>query len=323
MNVEEKGVLILTEAGENIGFGHYTRCLAIQKYLLEQQISCEMLLNLVGNYELTVKQGNIIDWFKRIDFVKNKTIKYKTVLVDSYLATKGYFAQLKQYFQKVIVLDDYNRITYNVDMIINPNVFAPSMNYDNQIAKIYGGVDFVILRKAFQEQIILPINEQVKQLVITVGGSDYRKILPKLINIVAQFVDVTITVITGNESLQKELKQDFKQVQLLGFLSAEEMLKAFQKADIVIAACGQTLHELASTGKPTIGVCLDIDQVPNQQFYVNAGFLTAKIHYTDLTKVKTQLQALQSLKIRQKVSNVGLKLINQSGVKNISKLLTN
>ena len=318
--------LILTEAGEGIGFGHYTRCSAIQSYLIELGVVCEMMLNIKGDYELSIKQGRQLDWLSAKGELLNLYQHYSVVLIDSYLASSADYTWIRQNFKKVISLDDYNRIIYNVDIIINPNVFASIINYSNQTCSdIFGGKDFVILRNVFRKKgkRQIRLSQKINSIVVTVGGSDYRNILPEIITILKNYKEFKIFVISGNTAIQKKLQNEFHKITILGLLTAEEMYAYFAKADLVISACGQTLHELASMGKPTIGICLDIDQEPNQQFYFENGFLTTKIQYEDLSLIKEQILLLSDIKTREKVSGIGLSLINKWGVKNIGDLLIN
>lgn len=319
-------VLILSEAGLDIGFGHYTRCSAIQAYLNAHGVDCKMLLNVVGDYQLDIEPESVVDWLSSRNVVNDLSAHYQTVLIDSYIATEQAYSWLSNTFEKIIAIDDYNRIAYDADMLINPNVFFDSLDYSNQSSsKIFGGKEYVILRKVFRtkDKKKKSLAKIISKITITVGGTDYRNILPLLINIVSKNKWIHLTVITGNVKLQAFLQNQFKDINILGLLTASEMYACFNEADIVISACGQTLHELASLGKPTIGICLDIDQVPNQQFYFEKRFLKTKIHYDNLSEIQAQIILLTNLEIRAEIQQLGPSIINKYGIGNIGKLLMN
>ena len=318
-------ILILTEAGDKIGFGHYTRCSAIQESLKEAGHTCLMLLNLKGKHALKF-EGASLDWQNnKSDLVEYKEQGFSHILVDSYLANLENYTWLQDTFEQIFIIDDYNRIVYNGGMLINPNVFATDIDYSNQtkVAAIYGGKDFVILRDVFRNGNASDVKEEVQNIVITVGGSDYRNLIPQIVPIVQKELEhCQISVIAGNPILQKKLQNEFPTVKILGLLSAKEMHDVFQNGDIIISACGQTLHELASIGKPAIGICLDIDQVPNQAFYTKIGFIASNIEYDNLNLLPQELSNLQSQKERKKRQEIGLKAINKNGVKTISQVIT-
>lgn len=315
--------LILTEAGDNIGFGHYTRCSAIQNSLKQRGGNCKMLLNLKGKHDFSF-DGKIVDWqIKKEELERWKEKGFLKVLVDSYIAGTRDYENLQMIFDKLFVIDDYNRIIYNADVLINPNVGASDLDYSNQGTPVYKGKDFVILRDAFRKGSTSTIKEQVEHIVITVGGSDYRNLIPKIITTVQKTLQkCKISVVAGSPALQNSLKKHFPIINVLGLLSAQEMFDIFQAGDIVITACGQTLHELASIGKPTIGICLDIDQVPNQNYYYKMGFIQPKIHYDNITPISQELLKLQSKNIRKQRQEIGLRTINIDGVENICEILS-
>lgn len=323
MRKKSEKILILTEAGDKIGFGHYTRCSAIQNSLKLRGLDCKMILNLVGTHSLPI-DGFFFDWLNsrsKLKFFLDQG--YTKVLIDSYLANSDDYRWLRNTFQKSFSIDDYNRITYATDLVINPNVFGLNLDYLNQnMATIYGGKDYVILREVFRNGSFPKLKEKIRKVVITVGGSDYRNLIPRLVPIVqSSLPTVKVSVVAGNPTLQGRLQMLFKKVDILGLLTAQEMYDVFYDADIVISGCGQTLHELASMGKPTIGICLDIDQEPNQEFYYQVGFLKEKIQFDDLNPINELLTQLTLIEERKKLQEIGLKAINKNGVEKISKLL--
>ncbi len=312
-----KNLLLLTEAGKGIGFGHYTRCMAVQERLIELNINAQSVVNLKGN-AFSQFQGDIANWLEE----ERKVIKYSSlenVLVDSYLATPAYFVFLKQYFKKVFVFDDYNRIKYGADLIINPNVFFDEVDYQNQ--KAVGGKDFTILRKSFRNCVNMVLKENINKVLITLGGSDFRELLPKLVRSFA-FTDIPQIYVIDPEQKLPPLKDS--RIHVLGRQNEQEVFKNFQDADIVISACGQTLHELASMGKATIGICLDIDQEANQSFYYEKRFLLMKNFWNDgnlADNITVNLNKLRNRQVRENINRLGRNLINVDGVSNICREL--
>ncbi|WP_375560711.1 GNAT family N-acetyltransferase [Bernardetia sp. OM2101] len=329
-------LLILTEAGESIGYGHYMRCLALQKEAQNQSISTKMILHVKGNEKFDVN-GKIYNWLDKSELnikidaeIKNQ---FDTILVDSYLADEEIYRFLKTKFKKVIVIDDYNRINYDADLIINPNVFFEQIDYSNQKAKCIGGKKFVLLHSIFtslenktqendntQNQNPQP----VENILITLGGTDFRDLLPQLILICLNQNLKKIQVICPQDTQREELENKFlekikiKNLTILGKQSTQEMYNLYQKNDIIISACGQTLHELASQGKPTIGICLTIDQVPNQKYYLDKHFLLENINWNDKAleeKISSQLNTFQNSHLQKIIQNYAPSLVGLNGVK--------
>ena len=311
-------ILILTEAGEGIGFGHYTRCQAIQHEMLAQQIQSEMLLNVKGSQHFEVI-GSINNWLNNPDEILATKTDIDLVLIDSYLAKKSFYSRVQRNFKRVAVLDDYVRLEYGADLVINPNVYFNPLDYSEWSI---GGKDFVILREPFRENLKTPpLRKAVEHLLISLGGSDFRKILPKIIRWATSTEAHQITVIDPENALNKMQE---KRVNILGRQNAEEMLSLYQETDVVVSACGQTLHELASIGKATIGICLDIDQAKNQLYYYENGFLLRQLEWDMpnlIHAIDETLKETANFDNRQASQAIGPKLININGVTNLVKYL--
>lgn len=311
-------ITIFTEAGKTIGFGHYTRCSSLYQVLSKADHQVRFI---VYECEYTINDPNIesLNWLKSID--SHSPIERADIaIIDSYLADESRYTEIAEQFNKVIAIDDYNRISYPVDLVINPNVFFDNIDYSNQTAICIGGKDYVILRSEFtQVDQTVAVNEIVQNILITIGGSDFRNLLPKLISCCMQYNEINITVIDPEKKIN-----DQQNVRVLPAQSAAQMVHEMQQADIVISACGQTLHELASLKKPTIGICLDIDQEPNQAYYFEKGFLGEKLQWNinDLEqKIAAELQHLMSFETRKRRQYVAQQLINKYGVNNILKFI--
>lgn len=327
-------LLILTEAGQSIGYGHYMRCSALQNEAENQGIPTKMILYVKGDEKFDV-EGKVCNWLDTHELNKElETEKqFDTVLIDSYLADEKMYVFLKTKFEKVIVIDDYNRIKYDADLIINPNVFFEQIDYSNQKATCIGGKEFVLLRSIFTS---LKNNTTDKTadkienhsqnskngetILITIGGTDFRNLLPQLVEYCLNQNLQQIQVICPQENQRKELETIFpknEKIEFLGKQSAKEMYDLYQKNDSIISACGQTLHELASQGKPTIGICLAIDQVPNQKYYLEKKFLLENINWNDTNleeKISSQINTFQNSNLKQIIQNYAPSLVGKNGL---------
>ena len=315
-------LLILTEAGKNIGLGHYTRCSALYDAIEDNGDEAYIMVFL---NDFNIKNDKLIkaNWLQDLE----QALAHQdcdTVIVDSYLAQEDVYIKLSSNFKTVIAIDDYNRLQYCATALINPNVFFDDINYSNQTIKCIGGKNYVILRKEFRQQ---PnevfIKNDIEEILVTVGGTDFRSILPAIAKACLQTDIQKIIIITSQVS---NLNIRDKRVSILPLQNASGIYHYMQKADLVISACGQTLHELASLGKPTIGICLDIDQEPNQKFYFEKGFLPTIINWNDedlINKIQTAITLYQPIKKREFITANAPSLIDGFGVNNIVSAIKN
>lgn len=313
-------ITIFTEAGKNIGLGHYTRCSSLYQ-----------ALTIVGNHvrfvvyenEYQINDTNIqsLNWLNSVASLTSISTN-EIAIVDSYLADESIYSLLSERYHKVVAIDDYNRMSFPADIVINPNVFFEDIDYSNQKAICIGGKNYVILRPEFKE--IEPkesSDEALQNILITIGGSDFRNLLPKLISICEQLKGIDVIVIDPENRVGH-----LQNIKILPTQTAAQMTQKMQSADVVISACGQTLHELVALQKPTIGICLDIDQVPNQNYYVKHGFLKTAIQWNDknIEKKITEQLTNYSLSVNRKsVGEICKSLISKNGVEEIAKYINN
>lgn len=315
-------VILLTEAGRNIGLGHLMRMSAIQAVLNEKGIDTLLLVDSDLKIVLNSVPNDYVNWPENKKAILKYAKKFETAIVDSYLASREYFSFLRENFKKIVVIDDYNRIIFPADMIINPNIFGDILDYSNQSALITGGSDYVILRQAFRFNIKkFKISDKINEIVIMLGGSDYRNMLPSLINL---FNGRTkkINVIVNNEEYKKNPVEYISNgcIHYHSYKNDSFLVKSMLKADLAISAAGQTLNELASIGLPAISICIDHDQVNNMEYFYKRGFLIKKIMWDDKDLSTLLLEAwneLRSKELRKKISRTGPKLVNKNGVENI------
>jgi spore coat polysaccharide biosynthesis predicted glycosyltransferase SpsG len=306
-----KNFLILTEAGNKIGFGHLTRCQALYKQLKKKSYNVDFFVSL-NDVIIENSFFDIVDWLDLQPFFFID--KYSVLIIDSYIVSESWLSGFKDKNIVVVHIDDYNRITYPVNLILNPNVYGNSIDYKNQTAKFIGGPDYLILRDPFRHGEVKSNYKGTPRLLITLGGSDYRNMLPRLIDWSTDLNLFKISVIAP-----EGLELSSKGVRVLPLLDANLMANEIINSEVIISACGQTLHEIASINRSTIGIGIDIDQIPNHKFYNSMNFINRNLWWNqkDLEEeVKNELIRLANSSNRDEELKKSFK-INKGGVKNV------
>jgi UDP-2,4-diacetamido-2,4,6-trideoxy-beta-L-altropyranose hydrolase len=316
-----KSILFLTEAGDGIGFGHYMRCQALLQGYKQNGAEVKMLLKVQGTHHFDNAEQH--DWIAGKNSVLKYADEYECLFIDSYLASETDYLFFSTYFSRLIVMDDYERLAYKgIDLIVNPNIYGSDLSYAKSKAKKMGGKDYIILRKAFREasQKYNPA-KQLQKVLITLGGSDVRNLMPALIELTLSR-RLELTVVAGNDEYKKELSTVYSSqvVEIIGFADAHTMLAKMLECDVCISACGQTLHELAYLGVPAIGICIGDDQILNMKKYCELGFLSQEIYWDqpDLeVKILDSIRFLETQEQRIKVSEKGISIVSSHGIRNI------
>jgi len=321
----DKKLVIFTEAGDGIGYGHLMRCLAIAESFRNQNWEVSFHLFLVG--EMIPIDFNVLiyNWHENVN-VSDKS-EFQIALIDSYLASKNIYKSITSIIPFTCAVDDYNRLPYPVSLVLNPGLTAEKIDYSCQEAPIIEGKNYVVLRKeiCLADHSKQAVHEDIQTITITVGGSDVHRILPLLGKIVSEELPMaSIRIILPDTEQAEELRTNLPNVKVYGRQSADEIIYLFQSSDLVISACGQTLHELAFLGTPFIGILTGDDQRNNQLYYHEARVLLEEIQYSDLTfadKIRKQIQALRNPETRRMLMIKLQELITGKGASNVRDAL--
>lgn len=313
-------ILILTEGGRNIGFGHLSRCVALIQGISRFNIKNKTKAKFVINRDETAitflrrqKIASIImsDWIKRtnklIDLIKASDV----VIVDSYLAPEALYdfiykvlvdSPAKQFINRLICIDDYNRVDYPPSIILNPSIYGDMLNYgiqpkSNQFSVYLKGIDYGILRREFWHVPNKYIRKTVKDILVTFGGINHANFTKRLVRFIS--------------TKYPQFKYHF--ISPGSNFSARDMLRLMLKCDICISAGGQTTYELARIGLPAIGICFAENQRLNLEAWKRNGFIEYIGWHNDariFSKLDCAIRNLLPYRERSICSQIGRNIIN-------------
>ncbi|WP_158586076.1 glycosyltransferase [Leptospira yasudae] len=245
-------------------------------------------------------------------------------VVDSYISKDDALRRIAENFAFTVVIDDFNRIYYPFDLIVNPNVHGDEIRYDNQKAAIISGNRYTILRPDFKNRRNdFNVRDNIKKVVITSGGSDYRHLIPKFSELANHRPDIEFIALAGIDEYADELnrKYSISNLRILKKLDAVSMIDLLCGIDLVVTAAGQTMNELAFLGIPFVAVCIDYDQVNNIKSFYERGCISEILNWDDpqlVEKVLRRISTLESKSEREKVAAVGQALIDGKGADNLA-----
>ncbi|MCG3770529.1 MAG: hypothetical protein JW384_01679 [Nitrosomonadaceae bacterium] len=310
-------VVILTEAGGNVGYGHLMRCRAIADVA-----GGDLLVQGYGAYP---GGDNIQEqaWMERTEELTRELPSSCSVLVDSYLATREVYAALSCHFNLVAAIDDYDRLNYPVNLVINPGLKLPP--YRDQVSTVVGGSEFIILRDAIRHQAPKSNYTRMKCVLVTFGGSDDRNMLGRLVPLLRDW-GLAVIAVVGDDAMRNRLAEAHPDpsVTWLGRVDASDIARLMVRSDLALSAGGQTLHELAFLGVPTVGVLTGRDQQLNIEGYVAAGFLPARLDAESLdleAQIVELIEAYRDPALRRSAGLAGRRIVDGRGVLRIVELL--
>jgi spore coat polysaccharide biosynthesis predicted glycosyltransferase SpsG/RimJ/RimL family protein N-acetyltransferase len=310
-------ISVLTEGGGKVGFGHLARCIALIQGFRGMRTRLEIKFIVNGDARarnfLKLSRANfkIFNWLKDYKMTMGLIRGSAIVVIDSYLAPKSFYAKIKGSSESpyVAVIDDYNRLNYDANVIINPSVCSENeAGYTKKSqVKHLAGPKYVILRKEFWMPSKKKISRNLKKVMITFGGIQHACLVAKIVDLLIE-LNLNFSIVkTGNKPF-----------------TPGRMRSLMERADLCISAGGQTTYELARCGVPVIGICFADNQKRNLECWQKIGFIkyAGRHNRKDLrVKLRSAISNLSDYRKRLIISRLGRKLIDGKGVRRIVKFI--
>ena len=252
------------------------------------------------------------------------TEKFDCLVTDSYRVDSKCFQQVRSFVAASFYIDDLNRFPVAVDGVINGNINAVELGYDDWPTATYRwlGCRYKLLRQEFADAPARLTADSVRNLLIVAGGGDAGQLLVFLINsllelaiaeqIALQIVapihslaDKDLTILAGNYPDRVKLHR-----------GVTEMAQLMQQCDLAISAGGSTLYELCATGVPRLAIVLADNQqgivaaMEQQELVVPLGAVT-ELQPAFIAEQVARL--LNDWPKRDRMNRLGRKLVDGQG----------
>lgn len=324
---------IRADGNEVLGMGHLMRCLSIAMALRELGASV-LFLTADGSGQELIQKRKFESLVLNTDYTQMETEldslkeviqkrKISLLLIDSYQVTAAYLESVRKWV-KTVCLEEEIKEVRPVDGIINYNIYAPRLGYEEQYPKEtfrYLGSKYAPTRPEFAGN-ITNIRAKAEKILITMGGSDAYNISGHLLKAFLcrsghEFQNMEFEVVCGTFNSHKEellaLERQNSRVHIR--MQVEDMAGLMRGCDIAVAAAGSTMYELSALGVPTV-CCYYVD---NQKKIAEAfACLTHVRNAGDFTKepkavTERILQAVVNL-----IDNEGLRQKTADSMRKVS-----
>lgn len=265
--MEQINVCIRADGSSQIGMGHLMRTLSIAIALREKQVNVFYFTKEIESKAFLEEKGFPCHLVSRrdddiygevdetLDFIKRN--KIHMMLVDTYEATEAYLKALNEQIP-VFYLDDLGRMDLPVSGLINYNIYGTEMGYDKAYGpnvKLLLGNYYAPVKPQFLET-PYKVQEVVKNVLITMGGSDAYNITGQLAKMLLETMpkSVSITAVCGrfNSNLEELEALASKDVRLKVLTDVSDMWNKMAETDLCIASASSTMYELSTMGVPTV-----------------------------------------------------------------------
>jgi spore coat polysaccharide biosynthesis predicted glycosyltransferase SpsG len=270
-------ILILTECGSDIGFGHLTRCLSlahgfrcagknVQIWVAADALSSEKLPEFV----------RAVRWYGLDGELEAEAARAHAILLDSFKISAEDVERIFRINPRTAVIDDYPRREYTAGVVIDWTVGAENYAFPQRRpgVRYLLGSRYCALRPEFQSvakrEFLLP----VRSLLVTFGGSDVRALTRPVVDMLQrEFPDLEKLVVAGPALHDPSFQAlEDTNTSFHSNVGARQMQAMMAQADIAVSGGGQTLYELASQGLPPVIVSIVDNQEDDIRGFIRAGF---------------------------------------------------
>lgn len=329
-------LLIRADGSSSLGTGHIMRMLALAQawrrqggksifartettVALEQRIAAEQF----EQVRITTQTGSSEDAVQTLALAREHHAAW--VVTDGYHFGVGYQTVLKEGGCRLLFVDDYGHAQdYCADLILNQNLGAEPVLYARRAThtRLLLGPRYVLLREEFLRWNDWPrqIPPIARKVLVTLGGSDPENVTGKVVEAL-HGLEVEGKVVVGGSSPHADtwrLTFQKKGSALDLVVNAANMPELMAGADLVIAAAGTTLLELAFMGLPGLVLVLAENQVRGAAAFQECGAVVNMGRNHKPRDLRAQIEhLLGAADQRKSMSDVGRRLVDGRGAERV------
>lgn len=290
-------VYIFTEGGGEFGLGHIARCCSLYDELTERGIMVEFIIfgDINGLSILKDKNVSNTNWIS-CDYLNTHLKHSNYCIVDSYLATKEIYQIISAKVKKALFIDDNMRKEYPKGIIVRPSLYKYVGKYNSECVgesvdegagkgdsknegedggsehkpekdkdhRYLTGVEFILLRSAFNDEERVIRKRNTGEVLITMGGTDIRNLTPQIVDLLCiKHSEIKFHIVLGKDTIDHLRKKEPDNVLYYCNIDAKLMKELMLKSQFAITAAGQTIYELLVTGTPFIAIKVIDNQKDN------------------------------------------------------------
>lgn len=337
-------LIFRADADSKIGTGHLMRCLALGQSWVENGGKVIFITNCqTANLTKKLREENFevvqikYSYSHQTDWQITKSVLDRFpeawCVVDGYHFDNGFYDLIRQNGNRVLVVDDTVRLPfYNADAILNQNIYAENFDYKClPETKLLLGTNFTLLRMEFlkQRKWQRKIPDTARNILITMGGSDFHNQTLKVIRGIekSKIANLQIRAVIGSSNTHiNELKDKIENshISIKLIENAQNMSELIKWSDLAISAAGSTCWELCFLGVPTVLIITAENQNGIANGLSESGFAESLGWFEQVTDEKiadTLNKLLPDKKRREKMSKIGLEIIDGGGVNRVIEIL--
>jgi len=348
----EKKIAFRTDASDQIGTGHFMRCLtladALKQYgahirfisrnlpdhlhtmLLNKGHECLMLNNFENNYRFNVLEHKLNlgvcqeqDAVDTIKLVSNE--KWDWIVVDHYALDASWEKSLRKVVKNLMVIDDLADRDHDCNVLLDQNFYIDmNSRYIDKVpahCRLLLGPRYALLREEFcklHDQ-VKPRTKALGRILVFFGGVDIDNYTGNAIEALSDLgiENLCVDVVIGTlHPFRDEIKSACEKYKFDFHLQTDRIGELMAAADLAIGAGGSSTWERCCVGLPTFAICTAFNQIHQIADAASEGLLYVPEIKDDLTQaIKRHTGTLlENSFLRQALSRKSMQIVDGRGV---------
>ena len=276
--LQRKKIVFNVIGNLKIGMGHIYRALSLAHEITDHEI----IFVCNENDKLAVSAIASKDYkvISSSNILKNiLEIQPNLVINDILNTNKNFILTLKQNNIKVVNFEDLGEGVKYADLVFNELYDIPVLDYKN----ILWGKDWYFLRDEFENANQNKFRDNVKNILITFGGTDQHNLTLKTLKNITDS-NIKIKVICGGGYLYRDeldvYVKKFSNIEVIYQTGA--ISKKMENVDFAITSNGRTVYELAHMHIPSIVISQHKREDTHKFSILENGFINLGVVTNDI-----------------------------------------
>ncbi|WP_436930031.1 PseG/SpsG family protein [Halosimplex halobium] len=327
-------VAVRADGGPEIGYGHLVRTSALVEALLNTDHVVTIATTTPQNaQEVYPEACSVVEVSSRGDpetfLDRLSESNPDAVVTDAYPIDTDYQRAVMERYPHLVIQDDA-RHTICSDVLVNGNLYAPSLDYEyiDDQPQWCLGPEYLLLRRAIA---VLaddepPWRDPPKQMLVTMGGSDIARLTPTVIRAVNGF-DLHVDAIVG-PGCSEEQEQDIRDAASTVSTDVrvdrdpDDFPKRMFEADLAVSTASTTTYELLALGTPIVSCPVVDNQQPIATALRERDAATVVEPDGGETEFQTAVnEYLNDPELRQSRRQIGRNLVDGHGTRRVLREL--
>jgi len=337
-------IVVRVNASKFIGTGHFYRSLNLVKSLNKNHNNIFFIcdsLNKIFIKRLRAEKINYFilnkktketnyeqkDIFQTLNVFNKIGKKIDLLIVDSYKIGKKWEDSVRNYVNKIMVIDDLYR-KHNCDIYLNQN-FSTNPKVKKLLpknCKVLIGPKYCLINHNYKTKEIIQTNLKIKNVLVFMGGSDTADLTTKILRILIsnKFSHLNLNLVVGINNIKyfiiKKLAKLRPKTKIYhNLLNLKNIIK---RSDIAICSGGTVIWEFIFFGLPSLVINQAQNQIYNSKYLDGVGAIKLlkekeSVHSSDLENFLTKNLLKKNFTIPSKI----WKLLDGKGLLRIKKII--